>query len=147
MQHSTVEVVDPQSRTSATKQDKEAGKEGRPGGRTRDQKKSRETEHRYISACGNSRAEGRPRSMRKSSRTGSQQSGPSLRLATRPKQKEGQEAGEGSQVAGFMYTRKKMRQSNEGLRGSLRAVYANRPGSTQGQLGPVETKTRAKNKS
>jgi len=53
--------------------------------------------------------------MRKSRRAGGRQSGPSLRLAARPKQKAGQEAGRRSQVAGFMYTRKKRRQSTEGL--------------------------------
>jgi len=64
-----------------------------------------------------------------------------------PKQKERQKAQKTLQVARFIFTRKEIRHSNTGLRGSLRAVYANQAGSTKGQMSPVETKTGSKKKS
>ena len=82
--------------------------------------------------------------MRKSRKAEGRWSDPSLRLAARPKQKAGHKAGRRFEGAGFMYTRKKRGQSTEGLIGLLRAVYANRPSSTQGQLDPVETKAEHK---
>ena len=68
-------------------------------------KENRETEHRYNSPRSNNRAEGKPKSMKKSSSTGSQQNSPppcdKAEAKGRPRSRKR------SRIVRFMFTRKK----------------------------------------